>query len=257
MRPNLSRIKMRVWKRHFTGKLFVSALIDVKEIIKSIESLEWWGCTIYCFFTSRDKRSDWLLKNLPLGCFAKMFFECQNWPYVFCLGTRLMGIFWWYLLRLWIYLDKCFAFCSSPLFRGLKLSLGRIVNWLDWALKTRRRLDNPHDWHLMFLVFVDTIRHRFVWAWYSRDMTKALAWFCLGDIFWMQFHFDNTDPLPYVLQILQPYRGWAYFQVRFLWFCRKAVFECTRACVLEWNSDKKNSNEASLIYYESSERRLG
>jgi CheY-like chemotaxis protein len=255
MRQIIPEINARL-KGVLPANMFCSAaFIDVKVNNKSIEVWNGGLPDLLFFSQAADKPIRLTSKNLPLGVLPPDVFECQIDPISFVPGDRLMAF------SDGIYEASDLSgkmFCHSvlaPLYRG-EIESGRSLDWLAERLKQEGVLDNPHDdisclsVRLDTNIGIDSSGHDI-----SRGHDEAPADFSFEYILNAD-SLRNTDPLPYVLQILTTVPGLSSFSSQIFMILSELYSNALEHGVLELNSDKKKSNEGFSHYYEERERRL-
>lgn len=255
MRQIIPEINARL-KGVLPANMFCSAaFIDVKVNNKSIEVWNGGLPDLLFFSQAADKPIRLTSKNLPLGVLPPDVFECQIDPMSFVPGDRLMAF------SDGIYEASDLSgkmFCHSvlaPLYRG-EIESGRSLDWLAERLKQEGVLDNPHDdisclsVRLDTNIGIDSSGHDI-----SRGHDEAPADFSFEYILNAD-SLRNTDPLPYVLQILTTVPGLSSFSSQIFMILSELYSNALEHGVLELNSDKKKSNEGFSHYYEERERRL-
>jgi CheY-like chemotaxis protein len=255
MRQIIPEINARL-KGVLPANMFCSAaFIDVKVNNKSIEVWNGGLPDLLFFSQAADKPIRLTSKNLPLGVLSPDVFECQIDPMSFVPGDRLMAF------SDGIYEASDLSgkmFCHSvlaPLYRG-EIESGRSLDWLAERLKQEGVLDNPHDdisclsVRLDTNIGIDSSGHDI-----SRGHDEAPADFSFEYILNAD-SLRNTDPLPYVLQILTTVPGLSSFSSQIFMILSELYSNALEHGVLELNSDKKKSNEGFSHYYEERERRL-
>ncbi|WP_392384947.1 SpoIIE family protein phosphatase [Marinomonas primoryensis] len=255
MRQIIPEINARL-KGVLPANMFCSAaFIDVKVNNKSIEVWNGGLPDLLFFSQAADKPIRLTSKNLPLGVLPPDVFECQIDPMSFVPGDRLMAF------SDGIYEASDLSgkmFCHSvlaPLYRG-EIESGRSLDWLTERLKQEGVLDNPHDdisclsVRLDTNIGIDSSGHDI-----SRGHDEAPADFSFEYILNAD-SLRNTDPLPYVLQILTTVPGLSSFSSQIFMILSELYSNALEHGVLELNSDKKKSNEGFSHYYEERERRL-
>jgi anti-sigma regulatory factor (Ser/Thr protein kinase) len=190
-----------------------------------------------------------------LGVLPPDVFECQIDPMSFVPGDRLMA----FSDGIYEALDLSGQmFCHSvlsPLYRG-EVESDRSLDWLTERLKQEGVLDNPHDdisclsVRLDTNIGIDSSGHDI-----SRGHDEAPADFSFEYILNAD-SLRNTDPLPYVLQILTTVPGLSSFSSQIFMILSELYSNALEHGVLELSSDKKKSNEGFSHYYEERERRL-
>lgn len=255
MRQIIPEINARL-KGVLPANMFCSAaFIDVKVNNKSIEVWNGGLPDLLFFSQAADKPIRLTSKNLPLGVLPPDVFECQIDPMSFVPGDRLMA----FSDGIYEALDLSGQmFCHSvlsPLYRG-EVESDRSLDWLTERLKQEGVLDNPHDdisclsVRLDTNIGIDSSGHDI-----SRGHDEAPADFSFEYILNAD-SLRNTDPLPYVLQILTTVPGLSSFSSQIFMILSELYSNALEHGVLELSSDKKKSNEGFSHYYEERERRL-
>jgi CheY-like chemotaxis protein len=255
MRQIIPEINARL-KSVLPSNVFCSAaFIDIKVNNKSIEV--WNGGLPDLLFFSENSDIPMRLasKNLPLGVLSPDMFESQIDLVSFTPGDRLMA----FSDGVYEALDSSGnMFCHSilkPLYNG-EVEASQSMEWLADQLKQEGILDNPHDDISCLGVRLDSnigIDSSAYEVSKGHDETPA------------DFSFEyvlnadslrNTDPLPYVLQIITTVPGLSRFSSQIFMILSELYSNALEHGVLELSSSKKNSNDGFSLYYEERERNL-
>ncbi|QUX92812.1 response regulator [Marinomonas sp. A3A] len=255
MRQIIPEINARL-KGILPSNMFCSAaFIDIKVNNKSIEV--WNGGLPDLLFLPQNagKPVRFTSKNLPLGVLSADAFECQIEPMSFAPGDRLMA----FSDGVYEALDLSGQmFCRSilnPLYLG-EIDAEHSVNWLVQQLEQEGVLENPHDdisclsVRLDTNIGIDSSEHE-----ESRGHDEAPADFSFEYVLNAD-SLRNTDPLPYVLQILTTVPGLSSFSSQVFMILSELYSNALEHGVLKLSSDKKSSSDGFSLYYEERERRL-
>jgi len=255
MRQIIPEINARL-KGILPPNMFCSAaFIDIKVNNKSIEIWNGGLPDLLFFSQEENKPVRFTSKNLPLGVLPPDVFTCQIDPISFSSGDRLM-----------VFSDGVYEaldlsgemFCNSilkPLYEG-EIEAKHSMSWLRQELRKEGVLDNPHDdisclgVRLDANIGVDTSNHEV-----SRGHHEAPADFSFEYILNAD-SLRNTDPLPYVLQILTTVPGLSSFSSQIFMILSELYSNALEHGVLNLNSDKKSSSDGFSQYYEEREKRL-
>lgn len=255
MRQIIPEINARL-KRILPANMFCSAVfIDIKVNDKSIEIWNG-GLPDVLFFSEKTNQPiRFPSKNLPLGVLSPDAFECQIDPVSFRPGDRLMA-----------FSDGVYEaqdasgqmFCHSilnSLYQG-QIDADHSVNWLIEQLEQEGVLKNPHDdmsclsVRLDANIGIDSSERE-----YSLAHHEAPADFSFEYV--LNAHsLRNTDPLPYVLQILTTVPGLSSFSSQIFMILSELYSNALEHGVLQLNSEKKSSSDGFSEYYEERESRL-
>lgn len=255
MRQIIPEINTRL-KGILPENMFCSAaFIDIKVNNKSIEV--WNGGLPDLLFFSQDlaKPIPLVSKNLPLGILSPEAFECQIDSMSFLPGDSLMA----FSDGVYEAIDLSGKMFSQrildPLYAG-EIAASKLIDWLTQQLKKEGVLENQHDDISCVAVRLDTNigiesseRELF------RGHDEAPADFS----FEYTLHADslrNTDPLPYVLQILTTVPGLSRFSSQIFMILSELYSNALEHGVLGLNSSKKHSGDGFAHYYDERERRL-
>lgn len=232
-----------------------AAFIDIKVNSKSIEV--WNGGLPDLLFFSQDKGAPTRLvsKNLPLGVLSPDVFECQIDPVPFVPGDHLMA----FSDGVYEALDLSGKmFCHSilkPLYNG-DIKASHSVDWLVEQLGKEGVLASPHDdiscldVRLDSNIGIDSSEYE---VFKRHDETPA------------DFSFEyilnadslrNTDPLPYVLQIITTVPGLSRFSSQIFMILSELYSNALEHGVLKLSSNKKDSSDGFSRYYEERENAL-
>jgi len=255
MRQIIPEINARL-KSILPSNMFCSAaFIDIKVNNKSIEV--WNGGLPDLLFFPQNTRKPvrFTSKNLPLGVLPADQFECQIDPMSFTPGDRLMAF------SDGVYEAQDLSgkmFCHSvlsPLYQG-EVDVASSVDWLVQQLEREGVLENPHDdisclsVHLDTNIGIDSSEDKV-----SRGHDEAPADFSFEYVLNAD-SLRNTDPLPYVLQILTTVPGLSSFSSQIFMILSELYSNALEHGVLKLRSDKKSSGDGFSQYYEERERSL-
>ncbi|BFM49314.1 SpoIIE family protein phosphatase [Marinomonas sp. THO17] len=255
MRQIIPEINTRL-KTILPANMFCSAaFVDIKVNNKSIEI--WNGGLPDLLFFSQQSMAPQRFpsKNLPLGILHPDEFECQIDPITFIPGDRLVV----FSDGVYEALDKSgVMFCHSildPFYQG-QVEANKALDWLVEQLTEQGVLENPHDDISCLSVCLDTnigIESP------ERDMPishhEAPADFSFEYVLNAD-SLRNTDPLPYVLQIITTVPGLSSFSSQIFMILSELYSNALEHGVLKLNSDKKSSSDGFSQYYEERERSL-
>lgn len=255
MRQIIPEINARL-KSILPSNMFCSAaFIDIKVNNKSIEVWNGGLPDLLFFPQNTDKPIRFPSKNLPLGVLSPDAFECQIDPMSFASGDRLMAF------SDGVYEAQDLSgqmFCHSvlkPLYQG-EVDADKAVSWLVQLLEREGVLENPHDDISCLSVCLDTnigidsSEYRV-----SRGHDEAPADFSFEYVLNAD-SLRNTDPLPYVLQILTTVPGLSRFSSQIFMILSELYSNALEHGVLNLSSDKKSSSDGFSRYYEERERNL-
>lgn len=255
MRQIIPEINARL-KGILPPNMFCSAaFIDIKVNNKSIEVWNGGLPDLLFFSQAESKPIRFSSKNLPLGVLPPDVFECQIDPMSFVPGDRLM-----------VFSDGVYEasdqsgkmFCHSvlnPLYQG-EIDPAHSVGWLTDRLEQEGVLENPHDDISCLCVRLDSnIGIDSSDLDVSNGHDEAPADFSFEYILNAD-SLRNTDPLPYVLQILTTVPGLSSFSSQIFMILSELYSNALEHGVLELSSDKKNSSDGFSRYYEERERSL-
>jgi CheY-like chemotaxis protein len=255
MRQIIPEINARL-KGVLPQNMFCSAaFIDIKVNNKSIEV--WNGGLPDLLFYSKNTNVPVKLvsKNLPLGVLLPDAFECKIDTLSFVSGDRLIAFSDGIYEALSLSGEK---FCHSileSLYSG-KVKAAESVGWLADQLKNEGVLDNPHDDISCLGVCLDTnIGIDSSEYEVSRGHDEAPADFSFEYVLNAD-SLRNTDPLPYVLQILTTVPGLSSFSSQIFMILSELYSNALEHGVLKLSSNKKNSSDGFSLYYEERERNL-
>lgn len=232
-----------------------AAFIDITVNNKSIEV--WNGGLPDLLFFSQNESKPMRLRsnNLPLGVLSPDVFECQIDSVSFVSGDRLMAF------SDGVYEAKDSSgnmFCQSvlkPLYDG-KISSDTSIQWLIQQLEQEHVLNNPHDDISCLSVRLDSnIGIDSSECDVLRGHDEAPADFSFEYILNAD-SLRNTDPLPYVLQILTTVPGLSSFSSQVFMILSELYSNALEHGVLKLSSDKKNSSDGFARYYKERERNL-
>ncbi|MBR7888690.1 SpoIIE family protein phosphatase [Marinomonas sp. A79] len=259
MRQIIPEINARL-KSILPANMFCSAaFIDIKVNNKSVEVWNGGLPDLLFFEQKSDSPRRLTSKNLPLGVLSAEDFECQIEAMSFVPGDRLMAFSDGVLDALESF-DQEFDPLSgrsvfAPLYEG-EIKASNAMSWLTAKLDKKGIVDNPLDDISCLNVCLDTNigidsseldRHR------GHDEAPA------------DFSFEyvlnadslrNTDPLPYVLQILTTVPGLSSFSSQIFMILSELYSNALEHGVLGLRSSQKNSADGFSLYYEERERRL-
>jgi len=255
MRQIIPEINARL-KSILPSNMFCSAaFIDIKVNNKSIEVWNGGLPDLLYFSQTADKPMRLASKNLPLGVLPADVFECQIDSMSFVPGDRLMA----FSDGVYEALDLSGRmFCHSvlnPLYQG-KIEASQSVDWLIQRLEQEGVLENPHDdisclsARLDTNIGIDSSEHEV-----SRGHDETPADFSFEYILNAD-SLRNTDPLPYVLQILTTVPGLSSFSSQIFMILSELYSNALEHGVLELSSAKKSSSGGFSRYYEERERSL-
>lgn len=255
MRQIIPEINARL-KSILPSNMFCSAaFIDIKVNNKSIEVWNGGLPDLLFFPQNTSKPVRFTSKNLPLGVLPPEQFECQIDPMSFTPGDRLMA----FSDGVYEALDLSGEmFCNSvlsPLYQG-EVDAAGSVDWLVQQLEREGVLDNPHDdisclsVQLNTNIGIDSSEDKV-----SRGHDEAPANFSFEYVLNAD-SLRNTDPLPYVLQILTTVPGLSSFSSQIFMILSELYSNALEHGVLKLRSDKKSSGDGFSQYYEERERCL-
>ncbi|WP_369922569.1 PP2C family protein-serine/threonine phosphatase [Marinomonas polaris] len=255
MRQIIPEINARL-KGILPSNMFCSAaFIDIKVNNKSIEVWNGGLPDLLFFPQNADRPVKLTSKNLPLGVLSPDTFECQIDPMSFVPGDRLMA----FSDGVYEALDLSGQmFCHSvlnPLYQG-EIDADQSVDWLIQQLEREGVLANPHDdisclsVRLDTNIGIDSSEHKV-----SRGHDEAPADFSFEYVLNAD-SLRNTDPLPYVLQILTTVPGLSSFSSQIFMILSELYSNALEHGVLKLSSDKKSSSDGFSLYYEERERNL-
>ena len=255
MRQIIPEINARL-KSILPSNMFCSAVfIDVKVNNNSIEVWNGGLPDLLFFSESSEQPIRFSSKNLPLGVLSPESFECQIDPMTFAPGDRLMA----FSDGVYEALDLSGKmFCHSvlnPLYRG-EVEADKATDWLIEQLKNEGVLENPHDDISCLNIRLDT---NIGIDSLERDVQKRHHETPANFSFEYVLYADslrNTDPLPYVLQILTTVPGLSSFSSQIFMILSELYSNALEHGVLQLDSVKKNSSEGFSQYYDERERRL-
>ncbi|MEP3349730.1 MAG: fused response regulator/phosphatase [Marinomonas sp.] len=255
MRQIIPEINARL-KSVLPSNMFCSAaFIDIKVNNKSIEV--WNGGLPDLLFFSGNAQAPTRLtsKNLPLGVLSPDVFECQIDLASFVPGDRLLA----FSDGVYEAFDSAGnMFCNSvlqPLYAG-EVQASNSMDWLASQLHKEGVLDNPHDDISCLGVRLDSnigIDSPVYDVPQSHDEAPA------------DFSFEyvlnadslrNTDPLPYVLQIITTVPGLSRYSSQIFMILSELYSNALEHGVLKLSSTKKHSSDGFSLYYEERERSL-
>ena len=255
MRQIIPEINARL-KSILPANMFCSAaFVDIKVNNKSIEI--WNGGLPDLLFFSQQSQvpQRFESKNLPLGILPPDVFECQIDPVTFVPGDRLVV----FSDGVYEALDKSGTmFCHSvldPFYQG-QVASDQALDWLVEQLTQEGVLENPHDDISCLSVRLDTnigiespergmpISHHEAPADFSFEYVLNAD------------SLRNTDPLPYVLQIITTVPGLSSFSSQIFMILSELYSNALEHGVLKLSSDKKSSSDGFSQYYEERERNL-
>jgi two-component system, HptB-dependent secretion and biofilm response regulator len=255
MRQIIPEINARL-KRILPANMFCSAVfIDIKVNDKSIEIWNG-GLPDLLFFSQKmDKPIRFVSKNLPLGVLPPGAFECQIDAVSFLPGDRLMA----FSDGVYEALDVSGQmFCHAvldPLYQG-EVPANQLIDWLVEKLGQEGVLDNPHDdisclsVRLDANIGIDSSDHDVFRGHHEAPADFSFEYVLNAD------SLRNTDPLPYVLQILTTVPGLSSFSSQIFMILSELYSNALEHGVLKLNSEKKNSMDGFSHYYEERERSL-
>jgi len=255
MRQIIPEINARL-KSVLPENMFCSAaFIDIKVNNKSIEV--WNGGLPDLLFFSQNKNKPLKLNsnNLPLGVLSPDMFECQIDTVSFVPGDRLVA-----------FSDGVYEaqdasgkmFCHSvlqALYDG-EIDSAKFIQWLAKQLEQEGVLKKPHDdiscldIRLDSNIGIDSSEYHI-----SKGHDEAPADFSFEYILNAD-SLRNTDPLPYVLQILTTVPGLSRFSSQVFMILSELYSNALEHGVLKLSSDKKNSSDGFAQYYEERECNL-
>ena len=255
MRQIIPEINARL-KGILPSNMFCSAaFIDIKVNNKSIEVWNGGLPDLLFFPQAADKPIRFHSKNLPLGVLSSDAFECQIDPVSFKPGDRLMAFSDGVYEAMDLSGKKFSQTVLNPLFQG-EVASDKSLDWLVQQLKQEGVLDNPHDdisclsVRLDTNIGIDSSEHE-----PSRGHDEAPADFSFEYVL-NAASLRNTDPLPYVLQILTTVPGLSSFSSQIFMILSELYSNALEHGVLKLSSDKKSSGDGFSLYYEERERSL-
>lgn len=255
MRQILPEINARL-KNILPANMFCSAaFIDVKVNNKSIEIWNGGLPDLLFFPSAADKPVRFSSKNLPLGVLSPDAFECEIDPISFVPGDRLVA----FSDGVYEALDSSGQmFCHSvlhPLYQG-DIDAEHSLDWLVDQLETEGVLKNPHDdisclsVRLDSNIGIDSSEQEI-----RKGHDEAPADFSFEYVLNAD-SLRNTDPLPYVLQILTTVPGLSSFSSQIFMILSELYSNALEHGVLKLSSAKKSSSDGFVQYYDERERRL-
>lgn len=255
MRQIIPEINARL-KGVLPSNMFCSAaFIDIKVNNKSVEI--WNGGLPDLLFFSKDDNVPIRLasKNLPLGVLLPDAFECQIDTLSFNPGDRLIA----FSDGIYEALDLSGKmFCHSvleSLYSGEVEAIGA-VDWLVKKLKIEGVLDNPHDdisclsVRLDSNIGIDSSVYDVPKGHHETPADFSFEYVLNAD------SLRNTDPLPYVLQILTTVPGLSSFSSQIFMILSELYSNALEHGVLKLSSNKKSSSDGFSLYYEEREHNL-
>jgi len=222
------------------------------------KSIEIWngGLPDLLFFSQQSKApARFESKNLPLGILPPDVFECQIDPVTFIPGDRLVV----FSDGVYEAQDKSGAmFCHSvlnPLYEG-EIADDRALDWMVEQLTKEGVLENPHDDISCLSVRLDTnIGIESPDRGVPTSHHEAPADFSFEYVLNAD-SLRNTDPLPYVLQIITTVPGLSSFSSQIFMILSELYSNALEHGVLALSSYKKSSSDGFSQYYDEREQRL-
>ncbi|MCB5161968.1 SpoIIE family protein phosphatase [Marinomonas algarum] len=232
-----------------------AAFIDIKVNNKSVEVWNGGLPDLLFFPQGADTPTRLSSKNLPLGVLSEEAFVCHIDPMSFTPGDHLMafsdGVTDSIDLAGNAFSDKVLA----PLYQG-SVRAEASVDWLVDQLKQESILENPRDDISCLSVRLDTnIGIDSSRSSVSKGHDEAPADFSFEYVLNAE-SLRNTDPLPYVLQILTTVPGLSRFSSQIFMILSELYSNAIEHGVLELQSEIKQSAEGFSLYYDERERRL-
>jgi len=255
MRQIIPEINARL-KSILPANMFCSAaFVDIKVNNKSIEIWNG-GLPDLLFFSQQSKApARFESKNLPLGILPPDVFECQIDPVTFVPGDRLVV----FSDGVYEAQDKSGAmFCHSvlnPLYEG-EIADDQALDWMVEQLTKEGVLENPHDDISCLSVRLDTnIGIESPDRGVPTSHHEAPADFSFEYVLNAD-SLRNTDPLPYVLQIITTVPGLSSFSSQIFMILSELYSNALEHGVLGLSSYKKSSSDGFSQYYDEREQRL-
>ncbi|AEF53867.1 fused response regulator/phosphatase [Marinomonas posidonica] len=255
MRQIIPEINARL-KSILPANMFCSAaFIDIKVNNKSIDIWNG-GLPDLLFFSQQSKVPvRFESKNLPLGILPPDVFECQIDPVTFVPGNRLVV----FSDGVYEAQDKSGAmFCHSvlnPLYEG-EIADDQALDWMVEQLTQEGVLENPHDdisclsIRLDSNIGIESHDHGVPTSHHEAPADFSFEYVLNAD------SLRNTDPLPYVLQIITTVPGLSSFSSQVFMILSELYSNALEHGVLGLKSDKKSSSDGFSQYYDEREQRL-
>ncbi|KZN12927.1 fused response regulator/phosphatase [Marinomonas sp. TW1] len=255
MRQIIPEINARL-KSILPANMFCSAaFVDIKVNNKSIEIWNG-GLPDLLFFSQQSKiPARFESKNLPLGILPPDVFECQIDPVTFVPGDRLVV----FSDGVYEAQDKSGAmFCHSvlnPLYEG-EIADDRALDWMVEQLTQEGVLENPHDdisclsVRLDSNIGIESPDHGVPTSHHEAPADFSFEYLLNAD------SLRNTDPLPYVLQIITTVPGLSSFSSQIFMILSELYSNALEHGVLGLSSYKKSSSDGFSQYYDEREQKL-
>ncbi|MBJ7536799.1 SpoIIE family protein phosphatase [Marinomonas transparens] len=255
MRQIIPEINARLKSILPTNMFCSAAFIDIKVNDKTIEIWNGGLPDLLFFSKNGDQPKRFNSKNLPLGVLSPDAFECFVDPVSFLPGDILMAFSDGVYEALDLSGDM---FCNSalkPLYDG-QVESTQALDWLVDLLGQEGVLDNPHDDISCLNVCLDT---SIGIGSPEGEITKSVDQAPADFSFEYALNADslrNTDPLPYILQIITTVPGLSGFSSQVFMILSELYSNALEHGVLQLKSDKKSSLDGFSNYYEEREQAL-
>lgn len=255
MRQIIPEINARL-KSILPANMFCSAaFIDIKVNNKSVEV--WNGGLPDLLFFAQQSHTPRRLssKNLPLGVLSTEDFECQIEAMSFTPGDRLMAFSDGVLNALHSSGQVSSDSALVPLYEGA-IEASEAMGWLEAELESKGMVSNPLDDISCLNVRLDSnIGIDSSGQDSHRGHDEAPADFSFEYVLNAD-SLRNTDPLPYVLQILTTVPGLSSFSSQIFMILSELYSNALEHGVLGLHSSLKSSADGFSLYYEAREQRL-
>ena len=240
MRQIIPEINARL-KNILPANMFCSAaFIDIQVNNSSVEIWNG-GLPDLLFFSQSAKKPIRLASNnLPLGVLSPDAFECQIDPISFVTGDRLIAF-------------------SDGVYEAADTSgnmFFQSVEWLMEQLEKEKVLESPHDdisclgVRLDSNIGVSSPEQNLPKSHHEAPADFSFEYVLNAD------SLRNTDPLPYVLQIITTVPGLSNFSSQIFMILSELYSNALEHGVLQLKSNKKDSSDGFACYYEERERNL-
>lgn len=255
MRQIIPEINARL-KSVLPSNVFCSAaFIDVKVNNKSVEVWNG-GLPDLLFFSEKQSTPTRLVsKNLPLGVLSPDVFECQIDMMSFTPGDRLLAFSDGVYEALDASGNMFYDTVLKPLYNG-GVKAEDSMEWLATQLRDEGVLNHIHDDISCLGVRLDTS----IGIDSSVDEVSPAHDEAPADFsFEYVLNADslrNTDPLPYVLQIITTVPGLSRYASQIFMILSELYSNALEHGVLKLSSTKKHSSDGFSLYYEERERSL-
>ncbi len=255
MRQIIPEINARL-KKILPSNMFCSAaFIDIQVNNSSIEVWNG-GLPDLLFFSQRARRPIRLASNnLPLGVLSPDAFECQIDPISFVTGDRLIAFSDGVYEAADSSGNMFFQSILEPLYAG-DIEASYSVEWLMEQLQKEKVLENPHDdisclgVRLDSNIGVSSPKQSLPKSHHEAPADFSFEYVLNAD------SLRNTDPLPYVLQIITTVPGLSNFSSQIFMILSELYSNALEHGVLQLKSHKKDSSDGFACYYEERERNL-